>query len=184
MKRLLIIVINLGCFQVSAQQKQFLNSDSKILVVAGDVVTIKTDSAFVISKTTAQFLNQKLDELAEIQVLYNDIVDNRNELLDQLSNVQSQVSKLSNRLKNEQGKINGDLSTVLSGLDLALDDLKENNQALKANNTQLQAKIVQLENIVKDLRKEIRHIWWNGLTDKLVAFGVGVAAGALIVTIL
>ena len=80
--------------------------------------------------------------------------------------------------------VDDELTLIISEMDDALADLKRNNQVLKGNNDALQTKVNQLERIVKELRKEIRHIWWNGLTDKLVAFGVGVAAGALIVTLL
>ena len=37
-----------------------------------------------------------------------------------------------------------------------------------------------LEKNVKQLRKKVKGIWWDGVKDKLVAFGVGFGAGLLI----
>ncbi len=41
-----------------------------------------------------------------------------------------------------------------------------NNEMFKNNNELLEKKTVQLEGLVKELRKETRGIWWNGLLDK------------------
>ena len=183
--RLLITIVMISLPSLLwAQEKNFLSTDDKRMVVQGDVINIKADTAFVINKSIAAFLNQKLDELAEIQILYNDIVDNRNQLVVELKTLEAQLVRLERQLERDEQIIDEELTTIISEMDIALADLKQNNQVLKGNNDELQTKVHQLERIVKELRKEIRNIWWNGLTDKLVAFGVGVAAGALIIIIL
>lgn len=183
MKIFLCSILFLAPLLLIAQNKNFRNSDDKITVYDGDLVEIKSDTAFIISKSRAKFLNEKLDELVEIQTLYNSIVDNRSELLNQLKDVQKQVGRLSKQMQRDSTFLTNEMALILSDLDQTLQDLRSNNQSLQQNNKALKSKVNQLERIVKDLRKATRHIWWNGLTDKLVAFGVGALVGILIVSL-
>ena len=76
--------------------------------------------------------------------------------------------------------ISQNLSSIINDLDETLADLKTNNQTLKKSNSDLLSKIDQLERIVKDLKKETKWMWWNGLADKVVALVAGVGLGLLV----
>ncbi len=166
-----------------AQNLRFSNNDDFIKVTKGATVEIKADTAYVVSKGRADFLNQKLDELQEVQELYSGLLDNRNELKKELKIVQKLMSKLAANLEKDSAGISDNLTVIVSDLDETLTHLKENNRTLTENNASLLTRTNELKRIVKDLRKETRGLWWNGLTDKLVAFAGGVGIGVLLVAL-
>lgn len=165
---------------LNAQNVNFSNNDDFIKVTQGNVVTIKADTAYVVSKGRAAFLNEKLDELQEIQKMYNGIVANEKELKKELKNVQKLIGKLAASLEKDSAAISNNVIEIVDDLDDTLSELRESNTSLKQNNQTLLARTVELKRIVKDLRKETRGLWWNGLTDKLVAFAGGVGIGILL----
>jgi len=72
---------------------------------------------------------------------------------------------------------------IIADLEVTLNDLKSNNQQMKINNNELEQKAHALEGLVKQLRKETRAIWIDGLWDKVLAFTGGVGVGVLIVAL-
>lgn len=176
----LIIALCTLCSTLYSQNVKFSQNDDFIKVVKGSTVEIKADTAYIVSKSTADFLNSKLDELKEVQELYNGLLDNRNELKKELKTVQKLMSKLAANLEKDSAGISEDLTVIVGDLENTLTNLRENNQELSQNNASLLARTNELKRIVKDLRKETRGLWWNGLTDKLVAFAGGVGIGILI----
>lgn len=165
---------------LNAQNIRFSNNDDFIKVTKGSLVEVKADTAYVVSKGRADFLNQKLDELEEVQNLYNGLLENRNELKKEIKIIHKLMTKLSDNLEKDSTVFSNNLTAIVDDLDKTLTDLKANNQTLSQNNTSLQHRTNELKRIVKDLRKETRGLWWNGLTDKLVAFAGGVGIGVLI----
>ena len=164
----------------SAQKIKFSDKDDFKKTFRGEVIEINTDTAYVVSKSRVEFLNHKLDELEEIQQLYGDMANNHDDLLKELSRIQKLVGKLSSRLEEDSSLISQNLSSIINELDETLADLKTNNQALKKSNSDLLSKVDQLERIVKDLKKETKWMWWNGLADKVVALVAGVGIGLLV----
>lgn len=185
MTRLLFITFWLGCaLSLNAQNINFHKNDDFIKVVEGNIVEIKADTAFVVSKSRAEFLNNKLDELQKVQEMYTGLLDNRNELNQELKTIQKLMTKLAANLEKDSAGLSGNLTVIVADLDKTLVDLKDNNQTLSDNNASLLAKTDELKRIVKDLKKETRGLWWNGLTDKLVAFAGGVGIGILLAAVL
>jgi len=184
MRTLMFIVLGVIYQSASAQNIKFSDKDDFRKTFRGEVIEINTDTAYVVSKSRAKFLNQKLDELKEIQRLYNNLANNHKELFKELNRIQKLVSKLSSRLKGDSSMISQKLSSIIDDLDETLADLKNNNQTLKRSNSELLSKIDQLEKIVNSLKKETRWMWWNGLTDKLVALVAGVGIGILVGSLL
>ena len=180
MKTIMFILLAIVCQSARTQNIKFSNNDDFIKTVRGEVIEINTDTAYVVSKSRVEFLNHKLDELQEIQQLYGDMDSNHKELLTELTRIQKLVDKLSSRLEEDSSLISLNLSSIINDLDETLADLKTNNQTLKKSNSDLLSKVDQLERIVKDLKKETKWMWWNGLADKVVAVVAGIGIGILV----
>ena len=184
MKTFMFTILVIVYQSTSAQNIKFSNNDDFIKTVRGEVIEINTDTAYVVSKSRVEFLNHKLDELQEIQQIYGDMANNHKDLLKELTRIQKLVNKLSSRLEEDSSLISQNLSSIINDLDETLADLKTNNQTLKKSNSDLLSKIDQLERIVKDLKKETKWMWWNGLADKVVALVAGVGLGLLVGSVL
>jgi uncharacterized FlaG/YvyC family protein len=81
-------------------------------------------------------------------------------------------------------QIRSSLDIVINDLSKLSEDLKKNNDALGQNNDALKEHIERLNSVIKDLKKELRWIWWNGLSDKIFAFAIGIGTGLLIATLI
>ena len=169
---------------ICAQNVTFSNNDDFTKVYYADTVFIEADSAYVISNIRAKFLNQRLDELDSVKVLYINLANNHKKLIKEIENVSEQMAKLCSKLESDSTLINQQTTSIIQELDSSLEELRENNETLGQNNSDLRYQIDQLKKIATDLRKEIRGIWWNATTDKLVVFAGGVGAGLLITLLL
>jgi septal ring factor EnvC (AmiA/AmiB activator) len=169
---------------INAQNVTMSNNSEVIKVYKGNVVKIDVDTAYVIGKIKAEFLNQKIKELNEIKLIYNDLADNHNKLLDNLNKVQELLENFKKKIATDSMTISENFNRILKDLDKSIIDLKNNNELLKKNNSDLLTQIKQLDHIVKELKKQTRWIWWNGVADKLVSFAGGVGVGILLVKIL
>jgi uncharacterized protein YukE len=168
----------------SAQDVRFTKDSDLIKVSRGTSVRIDVDTAYVIGKIKAEFINQKIKELNEIKVIYNDLAENHNKLLDEINSVQNLLEDLQEHIVKDSVTISDNFKKLIKELETSLNEFKVNNEKLKANNAELKSQIEQLEKIVKQLKKETRGIWWNGLTDKIVVFAGGVGVGMLLISIL
>jgi septal ring factor EnvC (AmiA/AmiB activator) len=169
---------------INAQNVRFNDNSGVVKVYRGNTINIEVDTAYVIGKIKAEFINQKIDELNEIKAIYNNMVDNHNKLLSDLNTVQELLEKLQDKAINDSLVMSQNFKRLLNELDTSLTELKTNNNHLKKNNSELNDQIANLERIVKQLRKETRGLWWDGVTDKIVAFIGGVGAGMLLMAIL
>ncbi len=165
------------------QEVKFHKNDDFIKVGKGTTVSIEADSAYVVSGSRVRFINNQLDALDSIHTLYNQLADNRNELFDQLKKTNKALTRLGKVMKSDSTLLSGSVGQILTDLELTLNDLKSNNQQLKLNNNELEQKAQALEGLVKQLRKETRAIWIDGLWDKVLAFAGGVGVGILIIAI-
>lgn len=179
-----LIFVFIGIYSASSQTIMFDKHEDYKTVIYNDTLVIKTDTAYILNKSRAAYINQKLDELDEIKQLYNGLVSNRNELLGELKKTHKLLSKLSNKMEQDSLYMNENLSLIIDGLNESLNELKINNEALKSNNTELVSRIKQLETLVGELKRETRGIWWNGITDKVVVFAGGIATGLIIALLL
>lgn len=186
MKRLLILFLFFcisGMLNAQNTIRFSNNSDSK-KVTNGTTVIIAVDTAYVIGKVKAVFIEQKIKELQEIKVLYNNMADNHNKLLDDLTRVQTILEEFKKKVVGDSISISQNFKRLIADLDVSLKELKANNSELKRNNDELKSQVDQLEKIIAQLRKETRGIWWNGLTDKLVAFAGGIGVGMVLMLVL
>ena len=163
-----------------AQSVTFHAADDFIKVPKGSTVNINSDTAYVVSPSRIKYINRQLDGLDSIHTLYNDLVDNRNVLFNELKKASKAVKRLESLMQSDSARLNSDITEILSGLETTLTELRQNNEVLKSNNELLEKKTMQLEGLVKELRKETRGIWWNGLLDKAVVFAGGIGIGLLI----
>lgn len=185
LKTFIVIIITLFLPEINdAQDITFRSTDDFIEVYKGTEVTIKADTAYILSKSRASFIDKRLDQLDSLKRVYNSLFDNREELLSELEATQEILEKISDLLSENGTIINDDFREIIEELDKTITNLKTNNEQLKTNNKSLKKEIDDLHSLVKKLRKETRAIWWDGLTDKVVVFVGGVGVGALLFLLL
>jgi len=163
-----------------AQEVHFKNTDQKVMVHKGETVRIDVDTAYIISKSRAELLNEKLDELVATRKANEQLQNINQTLLNKVKDVENLVDDLLQKMGDNTASVNVDIAEIANQLDASLNTLKENNEALSKNNTELQQQISTLDKTIKKLKKEIRGIWWNGIADKIVTGAIGVGIGLLI----
>lgn len=187
MQRFLFIIIAVILCTSSVLQAQrkvkFSSADDAVKVEKGTIIEITADSAYVVSGTRASIINQKIVELDSIRVIYNKMAGNHNSLLSEVDEVQKLLSQVYKKMQQDSSMMSTQFDQVITDLDQSLINLKANNAQLKINNKNLLEETSKLKTIVKDLKKETRRIWWDGLTDKVVAFAGGVGIGVLVMAI-
>ena len=167
MRKVLIILTALG-WQFAISQVHFRNSDQKIMVTKGTTVSVDTDTAYVISKSRAQLLNERLDELETIRSVNESLRTNNRELTERIKRIEELISKLIGKMEADQAGTALDMNALIGELDSHLGKLKENNDQLATNNSNLEHQIALMDQTIRKLKKDIRGIWWNGITDKLI----------------
>ncbi len=163
-----------------SQEIKFRKSDQKLLLKKGDVVQIQADTAYIISQDRARLLNEKLDELESARKLNAELKTINEKLLTKVKEVEKLVSKLLKRMESSSTEVDVDLEQILKDLDTNLAALKLNNNELTKNNQDLKRQIGEMDHTIDRLKKEIRGIWWNGFTDKIVVGALGLGLGYLI----
>lgn len=170
---------------MQAQHAVKFSSGSDAIKVRKDaLIEITADSAYVISGSRASIINQKIVELDSIRAIFNRMATNHNSLLSEVGEVQSLLSLVYEKMQQDSSVMSAQFDQVISDLDQSLINLKANNEQLKTSNKNLQEETTKLKTIVKDLKKETRRIWWDGLTDKIVAFAGGVGIGILVMALI
>lgn len=186
MNKALIIALLIMSFSKLAlsQIKTFSESDDYLKLQHSDTVIIQSDSAYVLGYLRAEYLNRQLDRLDTIKELYSNVESFKTELNLQISELEKALNQLKNKSKSDSIEIRNSLQEVIIKLESISADLQDNNQRLKNNNIQLQERIEKLNSLIKSLNKELRWMWWNGMTDKILAFSGGILVGSLITLIL
>ncbi|WP_258104422.1 hypothetical protein [Marinoscillum sp. MHG1-6] len=183
MRGLFIVIFSLIISISYAQERHFRESDQKLMVHHGEMVKIDTDTAFVISSSRAQLLNEKLDELVEMRLTNLELQVINQSLLEKVKEVEVLVSKLIVRMEDDATQTSIAFDDIVAQLDTSLVTLGNNNEELHRNNLELESQIQQMEHTIKKLKRNIRGIWWNGVTDKLVAGGIGFGLGVLLMVL-
>jgi hypothetical protein len=169
---------------LQAQKRVFRNNSDVMKVRKGDLIEIEADSAFVLSGNRADYLNQRLNELDTIRRIYEGMGLQKEELIRQVDELSSLISNLKTDMVQDSIRIRNELGVVIQDLHAITADLKQNNLELRQNNEDLNVRIERLNTVIKELKREMRWIWWNGLTDKIVVFAAGVGVGAVLVLLL
>lgn len=97
-----------------------------------------------------------------------------------LERIQSTFAELIIELNSDRFSVDDDFDEILREVDSTMSHLESANQQFKKDHERLTKTVITLEKNVKQLRKKVKGIWWDGVKDKLVAFGVGFGAGLLI----
>lgn len=180
MKITIFTIIFFASSALFAQEVRFGSGDQRIKVFKGQTVRIASDSAYVISSDRARLLNERLKELEQAQATNNQLADVNDELLSHIKEIESLVSELLRKMQGDTGEVTLDFETILAELDKSLNTMKENNRVLEDNNKELGRQLTEMKHTIKVLKKEIRGIWWNGITDKIVIGVTGIGLGLLI----
>lgn len=165
---------------LAGQEIKFRSSDQKLILKKGDLVRVQADTAYMISQSRALLLNEKLDELGNARRLNADLQTINQDLLSKVKEVEKLVAKLLKRMEASSSEVDVDLEQILNDLDKNLVSLKQNNSNLAKNNHDLKKQIGEMDNTINRLKQEIRGIWWNGFTDKIVVGAIGIGLGYLI----
>lgn len=181
---LLVIILVFSNLTVIAQEIRFNKNADLIKVKKGDVVRIQADTAFVISLRRAKALNERIKELDHVKSLYNNLADGHNEMIAHIDSVQQTLALLLGHMKSGEQEVQQGFKELVDQLNGSIKNLKSSNKKLKVNNEAMKGQIDKLEKEMKQLKKQTRKIWWNGLTDKLVAFAGGVCVGGIIAILL
>ncbi|MBL3655850.1 hypothetical protein [Fulvivirga sediminis] len=185
MKYFLFIAIIFSIpIHLKAQKLTFKPADDYKKVYRTDTVIIEADSAFIVSSVRASYINEKLDQLDEIQKLYEQLSSHKDQLLGEVKQARKVLTKVIKNIENDSASLSNNLIKTIAELDTVLSTLKDNNQELKANNQQLTSKINDLEYLIAELKKETKKLWWGALEDKIISFAAGVGVGALIIILL
>lgn len=166
------------------QVLKFNKSTDIIKAKMGDTILVLTDSAYVLSGKRADYLNDKLAELDTIKGMYSDQSEDRRELIDKIEELDHLILNLRDDFIKDTLIISNNLKSIISDLDAISMDLRKNNEELKTNNIELQKRVIRLEQLIGELKKQMRGIWWNGIADKILAFGAGIVTGAAVILIL
>ncbi|MEO9869089.1 hypothetical protein [Ekhidna sp.] len=177
---LTLFLCSMTCF---GQELKFRKSDQKLIVTKGNVVRIEADSAYIISSSRALLLNEKLDELKETRLTNANLQTVNEDLLSKVKEVEKLVTKLLKRMESNAAEMDVDLEQILTDLDKNLVSMKQNNLELDKNNQNLKRQITEMDHTIDRLKKEIRGIWWGGITDKIVVGVLGIGVGLLIAAI-
>lgn len=180
-KNCLIALFIFAGTTLKAQELHFRNADKKIIAVKGDLVRIDTDTAYVISSSMALQLNAKLEELRDARVVNENLLGANEELLEKFKEVEGLVATLLEKIAASHEEVAIDMESIIAQLDASLTTLKANNQELEINNEQLSVEIGTMKGTIRQLKKEIRGIWWNGVADKVVTGIAGFGLGVLVV---
>lgn len=179
----LSFALSLAIGAVQAQNVHFRNTDQKVQVVKDDLVRIDADTAYLISKSRASMLNEKLEELTYMRRTHEELQTLNQAQLDKLKEVEGLVTKLLEQTEGGTSDITQNLDLFVNELDGHMKTLKENNTQLGENNKTLEHQIAAMDQTISKLKKNIRGIWWNGVADKLVigvaGLGVGLVIGSL-----
>ena len=167
-----------------AQKKVFSTGDDVLKTSIGDTIIIASDSAYVLSGGRAEYLNNRLNELDTIKLLYLSQSLHRDELINKINELDALLNQLKDEMVKDSLQIRSSLDIVINDLSKLSEDLKKNNDALGQNNDALKEHIERLNSVIKDLKKELRWIWWNGLSDKIFAFAIGIGTCLLIATLI
>lgn len=162
------------------QEIKFRNSDQKLILKQGDLVRIQADTAYLISRERAVLLNEKLDQLENTRKTNAQLKTINEDLLDKVKEVEKLVTKLLKRMESSSAEADVDLEQILNDLDRNLASLKQNNSELAKNNQDLKKQIGEMDQTINKLKQEIRGIWWNGFTDKIVVGVLGIGLGYVI----
>lgn len=158
-------------------QTTFSSEDDKKVLHKGDVVTIKADTAYLYSTARVKKIKNRLDTISE---MYNTVLDSRNELLDEMKETHKLLGQLQEKMESDSTFMNSELDLILAGFETQLEYLEKANKDFKTQNEDLERQTKHLKQLVNDLKSELKGIWWNGVTDKIVAFVGGVGVGILI----
>lgn len=171
----------MGLTLFAQNEAKFNGEEEYLKVYKNQVIVIEADSAYIINTRTAEFLNRKLNELDTIRTLFRDISLEKESLFNQIDKLEKTIIKVKNRFSEDSVYIRSELETVIKDLETLSKELEDNNNSLNINNIKLKNNIKELEALNREMKKELRHIWWSGMTDKIVVFIGGIVIGAAIV---
>jgi DNA repair ATPase RecN len=161
-------------------QVDFKASEQYKVVYQDDTVTIHADTAFIVSKTLAGYFNRNVLDLQDLKQKYNNLIRDNQKLGKELEKALKLVDNLlkENTAGNED--VVSNLNAKIGELNAIILSLETVNKQLTGTNKNFEAEIKNLKKLNHDLKRLTRGIWWNGITDKLVAFGGGLVIGGTI----
>lgn len=181
--RLTAIVLMAVSMACGAQVREFGEADEGLTAFRGDTIIIRADTASVVSARVTGQLNANLDEYRALRIRYREVIDSNTLMIGYLRSVQQSIQRVINNQESGQLQLD-ELREVAEGLVEITGDLDQNNAMMGAVNEDLELRIQELEAENDKLKAQIRHLWFDGVTDKLITGGLGVAIGVVLVLVL
>jgi hypothetical protein len=170
------LLVNIGIMYTNAQIK-FTDRDTYIKVIKNQVVEIKADTAFVMNKGLVEYFNTKALELTKVQIMHNNQIETNKTLKKELDRTLKLIDELITKIEDDSALINQVLNTTINDLKNTINTLDSLNNAIAKTNSDLKTQNDVLTKLNKKLKKATRGIWWDGVTDKIVAGSIGLVVG-------
>ncbi len=186
MRKLIVMLLLCSLATVAKSQEtiDFKARSKAIVVTSGDLVSIKADTAYVLSYSSGQVVKQRRLELLRMR----SINDSLETFL--IANT-GKLEALNALIDSLQKRAVVDSISIAKSFKRSIDKLNQVNTRLQGENSKLQQiqgtqeeLILEQENEINDLQKKTKGVWWNGVKDKFAAFGGGVVVGALIILLI
>lgn len=181
MKKILIVIgLTAWGITADAQVREFGQADEGLTAFKGDTILIQADTAAVVSSRVTRQLSSNLDEYRALRAKHEDLIETNHLMISYLRSVQQNMAQV---IRNhEEGQLQLDeLREVSEGLIDITGDIDQNNELMTAINEDFEQRIEALEAENKDLNNQIRHLWFDGVTDKLITGGLGMILGVMLV---
>ena len=178
---ILLITLFFGITHTLFAQKHvdFTDSDKGKTVLKGDTILIHVDTAYVLNSDITHSIDQNLNDYKELRKRYQKLLSDNKALIKELKKAQKYVEDLIQN--NNTGKVNiADLQLLAQNINTITDDLDKTNLNLETINQNFKSQIDALSDENAKLKKQIRKVWWDVTTDKIVsgiggfALGVGI----------
>jgi DNA repair ATPase RecN len=182
MKKIILILITCTwVIQAIGQEKEFKipeenNGYFTLKVRKNDKVSIKEDSAYVISSATFKGYQELQNSLRKCLAQQYNMADTVIEKFEDFNETITRVQKMADEWKGISDdilkKTEEDLTRILENLKKDINELKDIQEAIdKARD--------ELDDVGKRLRKERMRLFWAKLGQYLVATGLGIVIGVL-----
>jgi len=185
MRNLFLLILCLLALAGRGQETINFKSRSKAIVVTnGDLVSIKADTAYVLSYSSGQVVKQRRLELLRMRSINDSLESILISNTAKLRAPKSLIDSLQKQAVADSISIARSFNHYIDKLTQINNRLEDENSSLQEIQTKQEQLLIEQENEINELQKKAKGVWWNGVKDKVAAFGGGVLVGAIIILLI
>ena len=181
---MLLLLCLLATIAKTQETIDFKARSKAIVVTNGDLVSIKADTAYVLSYSSGQVVKQRRLELLRMRSINDSLEALLISNTGKLEALNAYIDSLQKRAVVDSVSIAKSFKRSIENLNRINDRLQNENSKLQQIQKKQQTLILEQEKDINQLQKKTRGVWWNGVKDKFAAFGGGVVVGALILLLI